>query len=201
MEKTEKLHILTILENGLWMDVSQIRIMLQRNFGLKPKADALWKNLQRCSTREQGLISVEKMGRNHFYRITEKGKKRRRIIAARKEAEFKECLVGTSRKDQTKEVQVVEQKPTTSALMKRSVEVSSSLVLCDAVLSGTYDQEALDFARWAKMYWQMEKIEMIPHIAEAGANAIDRLSRRFGESVEKMLKWAGSGTNPALDRL
>jgi len=129
-----------------------------------------------------------KRGRNKFCRIKEKGKKRRRIIAARKEAEFKEWLAGTFRKDQAKEVQVVEQKPTTPALMNRAVEVCSSLVLCDAVLSGSYDQNTLDLARWAKMYWQMEKSELIPHVAEAGANAVDRLSRRVAESLEKMFK-------------
>jgi len=179
------------------MDLSQIRFVLQKDFCLKPNVDALWKNLQRCT--KQGLISVERIGRNHFYRITEKGKKRRGIIAARKEAEFKEWLAGTFRKDHAKKAQVDEQKPTTPALMNRALEVSSSLVLCDAVLSGTYDQNTLDLAGWAKMYWQMERIELIPHVAEAGAKAIDRLSRRFGESVEKMFKWAGSGTNAALD--
>jgi len=39
MEKTGKLHILAILENGMWMDLSQIRIMLQKDFGLKPNVD------------------------------------------------------------------------------------------------------------------------------------------------------------------
>jgi DNA-binding PadR family transcriptional regulator len=186
MEKTENWHVLAILERGLWMDLGQVRFVLQKDFGLKPNVDALRKNLQRCT--QQGLISVERIGRNNFYRITEKGKKRRGIIAARKEAEFKEWLAGTSRKDQAKEVQVVEQKPTAPVLMKRVVEVNSSLVLCDAVLGSSYDQNTLNLARMARMYWLMEKRELIPYVAEAGANAIDRLSRRFGESVEKIFK-------------
>ena len=60
MDKTEKWHILAILENGRWMNVSQIRFVLQKYFGLKPNEDALWKNLQRCA--KQGLIEVEKVG-------------------------------------------------------------------------------------------------------------------------------------------
>jgi DNA-binding PadR family transcriptional regulator len=186
MEKTEKLHVLAILENGLSMDLSQIRIVLQKDFCLKPNVEALWKNLQRCT--QQRLISVEKAGRNNFYTITEKGKKRRRIIAARKETEFKEWLAGTFRKDQAKKVQVVEQKPTTSALMKRAFEVNSSLVLCDAVLSSIHDETTLNFAGWTKTYWQNEKNELIPYITEDQANAIDRLSRRFAESLGKILK-------------
>ena len=199
MEKTEKRHILAILENGLFMPLGQIRFVLQKDFSLKPNADALWKNLRRCA--QQGLISVERIGRSNFYRITEKGKKRHRIIATRKETESRERLAGTFRKDRAKEVQVVEQKPTTSALTERAVEVNSSLMLCDAVLRRTCDQNTLDFARWAKMYWQIEQLELIPHVAEAGADAIDRLSRQYAKSVEKMFKRAGFGTNPAVDRL
>lgn len=195
-EKTQKWQILAILENGLPMDVNHIRIVLDKDFGLKPKTEALWKNLQRC--RKQYLITINKIGRKRFCTITKTGRDRRRTIAARKEREFKQWLAETHRKDQAKEVRVVEQKPTTAALTNRVVEVNSSLILCDAVLNGTYDQNTLDLARWTKMYWQVEKIQLIPHVAEEGVNAIDRLSTRYGKSVEKMLKWVGSGTNPAL---
>jgi hypothetical protein len=61
-------------------------------------------------------------------------------------------------------------------------------MLCDAVLSGNCDQNTLDLARLAKTHWQMEKIELIPHITEAGLKAIDRLSQRIGEQVEKIFK-------------
>jgi DNA-binding PadR family transcriptional regulator len=86
MERTQKWHILAILESGKLMSFNLIRIRLEKDFSLKPKPEALWKMLQRCScsSRGQGLISIEKIRRNNFYRITEKGRKRRTIVAERK---------------------------------------------------------------------------------------------------------------------
>ena len=72
--------------------------------------------------------------------------------------------------------------------MDRTREAYSSLLLCDAVLNGTSDQNALDLARWAKIYWLLEGIELFPDVAEAGASAVDKLSGRFEELLGKMLK-------------
>jgi DNA-binding PadR family transcriptional regulator len=162
MEKTEKLHMLAVLENCP-MTIDRIRMALDKGFSLEPSLAALWKNLQRC--RRQGLVSVEKMGRRNLYMITEKGKKRRWIIAERREKAFKDWL---DSKYQAKEIKVQVSKPKASrpALVKRAVEVMMSLALCDALLSGNSDLDTLDFAKLARIYWQNEQFETIPHIAE-----------------------------------
>lgn len=190
MEKTEKWHILAILENGSVMSFSQIRIMLEKDFSLKPSLAALRKNLQRCSNRQQGqaLIRVEKIGRNNFYQITEKGKKRRGIIAAKREKAFKDWLDSFFRKDRTKSFQVSPQKPAGYALAKRMAEALSSMKLCDALLSDSSDPNTLNNAAALKMYWQNEASALTPYLTEEAARIADKLSRQFGESVEKLFK-------------
>ena len=181
---------MAILENGSLMSFSQIRLMLEKDFSLKPSLAALRKNLQRCSNRQQGqsLILVEKIGRNNFYRITEKRKKRRGIIAAKREKEFKDWLDSFFREDRAKRFQISRQKPTGYALTKRMAEAYSSIKLCDALLRGSSDPNTLNSAAALKMYWQHEVFELTPYVAEETARIIDKLSGQFGESVEKLFK-------------
>lgn len=91
---------------------------------MKPSLATLRTNLQRCSNSQQGqgLILVKKIGRNNFYRITEKGKKRRGIIIAKREKGFKDRLDSFSGEDRAKRFQVLRQKPAACALTKRMAE-------------------------------------------------------------------------------
>ena len=172
MEKTQKWQILAVLENGASMRVNQIRFMLEKDFSLKPKPAALWKNLQRCSHKVQGLISIEKIGRTNFCRITEKGRKRRKIIAARKEEEFKGWLDTIFRAEKEKRLRVSQQKSTISAQKKRMFEVQSSLKLCDALLSRSSDQNTSNYAFLLRTYWQNEEVTLIPMVAEELAKGL-----------------------------
>ncbi len=184
MEKTQKWHILAVLESGRLMSTSHIRIMLEKDFSLKPKPGALWKMFQRCScSHGQGLISIEKIGRNNFCRITEKGKRRRKIVAAKKEKEFKNWLDHFFRDEKEKKLQVSQDKQIRSALIKRMIEVKSSLQLCNALVS-SIDPNTQNLALVLRKYWQMEELKLIPQIAEEQVKIIEELSEKFARSFQ-----------------
>jgi hypothetical protein len=187
MEKTQKWHVLAVLESGKLMSINQIRIMLEKDFSLKPKPAALWKMLQRCSCSSygQGLISIEKIGRNNFCRITEKGKKRRKIVAARKEKEFKDQLSRFYSHEAEKSNLASQQKQTRSLIVKRKLEVDSSLRLCDVLLSRTSDPNARDFALTLRLYWLNESRKLAPYAAEELAKILDETSKKLADALEK----------------
>jgi hypothetical protein len=185
MEKTEKLHILVVLEKGSPVTINSIRTDLEKDFSLKPNLVALRKNLQRC--RQQGLVSAEKIGRSNFYMATEKGKKRRRIVAAKRDRGFKDWL---SKKYPTEKpnVHVSDQKTDRYALAKRAMEIKLSLRFCEALLSDNHNPDTLNLARTAKMYWQNEESELMPYITEDLFNLVAKTSRQVGKLFDSILK-------------
>jgi DNA-binding PadR family transcriptional regulator len=186
LEKTEKLHILVVLENDSPTSIDRIRVKLEEDLHLTPKLDALWKSLQRC--RRQGLVEVEKIGRRNLYRITENGKKRRMIIAAKREREFKDWINGFFRNSQPKEAQNQQEKPNRDALNKRAVEVELSLRLCKALKSCNCEPSTLQIAEFAEIYWESEKLDLYPYLVEEAVKIIDEVSRRYAKSIERMPK-------------
>ncbi len=83
-EKTEKLHILAVLEDGSVLNAHGILAKLNIGFGLNPLLNALRKNLYVC--KKQGLVErVDKLGGSYRYRITEKGRERLGLIRAKRE--------------------------------------------------------------------------------------------------------------------
>ena len=82
-DKTEKLHILAVLEDGSWKSAYGIRSRLWKGFELLPRLNTLRKNLQRCL--KQGLVERMKIEGCYHYRIKKKGRERLRIIRAKRQ--------------------------------------------------------------------------------------------------------------------
>ena len=58
--KTEKLHVLAVLEDGLLRNTYEISSKLEKDFDLKPRLNTLRKNLQRCSDARMNAVLVER---------------------------------------------------------------------------------------------------------------------------------------------
>ena len=66
--------------------IRQVKVLLQKDFGLNPSLDAVRKHLKRCF--DQGLVTREKFGRSYYYKISVKSRDRLLIIRARREKKF-----------------------------------------------------------------------------------------------------------------
>lgn len=149
--KTEKWQILRVLEDGVLRNAYEIWIMHKNSFGLKPSLNALRKNLQRCF--EQGLVCREKIEGSYCYRISEKGRERLRIVRAKKQeklmeiAEWDGILQGLGDLDKER-------------CLERAAEIAIARKLCDIVISISSDTKTLEFVRWAKNYWQLERAKL-----------------------------------------
>lgn len=181
--RTEKLHILAVLEDGSPKTSSEIGMKLAENFDLKPSLNALRKNLQRCC--KQKIIFQERIGHKLVYRISEKGRNRLRIIRAPREEEFRKWLNDLGRNDETEKLPDLQEKNRKKCLLKRMVETASSLRLCDAVLSGSRDKNTLALAEITKVYWQQKYLELIPYLSEEIVKSIEYISENLAKLIWK----------------
>jgi len=182
--KTEKLHVLAVLENGALRNVYEIGFMLEKSFDLKPKLNTLRKNLQRCS--EQRLVIREKIGRNYSYRIAGKGKERLRIIRAKRKEKFEKRSEDFAKSGELQRFLYEKKRIEKKWIRDRMLEVNSSLMLCNALLSLSRDEVTLDFAKAIKMYWQIKHLELIPYVSGEMVNTMKHLSEQIVKTIEKL---------------
>ena len=175
--KTEKLHILYVLRDGASRNAYAIHQVLAKDFHLKPRLNTLRKNLQRCL--KQGLLDREKSGANYCYWITERGKKRLVRVIARIIKEFYEVPEAP---------QVLDARREEKWTLARTFEVVSSLKLCDALLGCAADKNTSNFAAAARMYWQLEYVDLIPYVAERFGKAAEQLADHISRNIERRFR-------------
>ena len=164
--KTEKLHVLAVLEDGTLKNAYGIRSMLEKYFDLKPCLNALRKNLQRCF--EQGLVRRVKIVGSYRYGISEKGRERLRLIRAKRQEKFDKPVVSQT-------PLVAPENFWNKRLLGRAFEVTSTIEPCDIVLRLSSDNATLNFANCTRIYWMLEYLRLVPCISEQMAKKIERI--------------------------
>lgn len=157
--KIEKSYILDVLEDGVFRNAREIRVMLE-SFGLKCKENTVRKDLHRYS--KQGLLVRKKIKRVrlcYHYGISEKGRKRLAMFRAKseKKREANANQYGrpiSLKKDEEKRV------------FDRWIEVVSTLKLYKTVLSLPLDITTLEFAKYGEVYWSIEYLQIVPKLPE-----------------------------------
>jgi len=148
-DKTEKLHVLAVLEDGVSRNAWEILVRLDEWFGLRSSVNALRKNLYMCL--KQDLLERSKLlGGSYRYSITEKGKKRLELLRARREKAPSECV-------EAKE-------PDEKATFDRWLEVATSIRLSDTVSNLVPDNFTSSVATWGRVYWRLECMKLLPYL-------------------------------------
>lgn len=171
--KTEKMHILAVLQDGSLENAHGISFRLEKSFGLKPKLNSLRKNLQRCV--KQGIVERVKNRGSYHYEISEKGRKRLGIIKAKKVKDFEKRPEGLGKRGGLQRYWGEQEKLEEKWLFDRSIEAVNTIKLCDCVLTLSGDKMILDWARSTKLYWQWEIQKLIPDLPLYMVMAIEQM--------------------------
>ena len=185
-DKTEKLHVLVVLEDGSFKDARETRAMLKKHFDLTPSKDAVRKHLERCC--DQGLLARRKFGRSYCYKIVMKGRERLRIIRVKREEKPRRELDKLTKDLVLERLLDMSERHKKKWLLTRMVEVTSSLRLCDALLNRLSDENTLSLARNARMYWELEYSELIPYVSGELVKMVENVSEQLANAIEKMWK-------------
>ena len=177
--KTEKLHVLAVLGDGLLRNTHEISSKLEKDFDLKPRLNTLRKNLERCS--DQGLVKQEKITGSYHYRISQKGKERLHLIRAKRQEKFEKSV-------ELQRHLSFPEKLEQRKLLKRTIEVASAIKLCDTVLRLSSDSTTQHFAKSTQIYWQLEFLELVPHITKQVMKTIKRMSEQTATTIEHLLR-------------